>query len=286
MEKKNILDEIRQVKDELPRQQRQLCEFILSRPIEASTLTINEMSKAAGVGITTIIRMVQALGMEKYNQLKTRLRREVLEQRATSMVYWNANQTSAEANLLSAIDTCASALSTMKQPDFLYSITTGASLIYQARCVYVLGLRMSVGTSTLFESTLRNYGFNTRLLSREADYVIDRICEMGEEDVLVSFASSPVARTTADAIRLCKSMGRKQLVITGVLTSELADMATVLIDTGYSIRPATIPATMLAAELLTLELSRMLEEDGRQEQKTHIQKVETLSAENGIPLWE
>lgn len=285
MEKTNILDEIRQVKDDLPRQQRQLCEFILSRPIEASTLTINEMSKAAGVGITTIIRMVQALGMEKYNQLKVRLRREVLEQRATSMVYWNTSQDGAQANLLSAVDTCSAALSTMKQPDFLYSITTGATLIYKAKRIYVLGLRMSTGTSTLFELTLRNYGFDTCLLSREADYVIDRICEMGEEDVLVSFANSPVAKTTADAIKLCRHLGRKQLVITGRLTSDLADLADVVINTGYPNRPATIPATMLAAELLMLELSRMLEEDGRQEQKQHIQKVETLSAENEITLW-
>lgn len=286
MEKKNILEEIRQIKDDLPRQQRQLCEFILSKPIEASTLTINEMSKAAGVGITTIIRMVQALGMEKYNQLKARLRSEVLEQRTTSMVYWNTNQTGAEVNLLSAIDTCTAALSTMKRPDFLYSVTAGAELICGARRVYVLGLRMSAGTATLFESTLRNYGFDTFLLGKEADYVVDRVCEMAEDDILVSFVSSPAAKTTAEAMRLCKSLGRRQMVITGALAPELADLADIVINTGYPNRPATIPATLLAAELLALELSRLLEENGRQAQKAHIQKIETLSAANGIVLWE
>lgn len=37
MEQKNILDEMKEKKSMLPRQQQQLCDYILSKPIEAST---------------------------------------------------------------------------------------------------------------------------------------------------------------------------------------------------------------------------------------------------------
>ena len=261
----------------------------MSKPIEASTLTINELAKRAGVGTTTVIRMIEALGMEKYNQFKTRLREGMFAQHTTSyMVYWD-NENSAmnpEDNLLSAIGSCMEVIESLKRPDFIRQVSEGAHMIIEAKRVYVLGLRMSVGTSMLLEHTLRNYSFETQLLSREADYVIDRICEMDEEDILVCLASSPMAKTTADAIRLCSKLGRKVLVITGRLDSDLADLATGVIDIRMSRRPATIPAITVALELLSMELARLLDERGESERKRHIDKVEKISADNDIAIWE
>lgn len=284
-----IFDEIKQVKDHLPRQQRLLCEYILSNPVEASTLTINEMSKRANVGITTILRMVKSLGFDRYNQLKAALRNTVFEQKATSyLVYRDAviSGGQPENDLLSIIDFCAEELATLKRPDFLQQVKLSAELIVRAKRVYLLGLRMSVSTSTLMAHTLRNYGVDVRLLSGEADFVIDRTCELQEDDLLICFANSPVAKTTADAMRVCHGLGRQLLVITGGLKPELAQLATLVVDTRIPRRPSTIMATVLTMELISMELSQQLDRLGLSDHKTQTERVESIAEKNHIALLE
>lgn len=73
------------------------------------------------------------------------------------MVYWD-NENSAvnpEENLLAAIGSCMEVIESLKRPDFIRQICEGANMILNAKRVYVLGLRMSVGTSVLLENTLR-----------------------------------------------------------------------------------------------------------------------------------
>lgn len=289
MEKVSVLHKIRQVKDRLPRQQKLLCEYILSKPVEASTLTISELAKNAGVGVTTVIRMIKKIDLDTYNQLKAQIRNAVFEQDSNSyLVYWDgsADQADSENNLLSMIDFCSEEMRSLKRPDLICQISNGAKLILEAKRVYVLGLRMSVGTSAIMEHTLRNYGIDTYLLSREADCVIDRVFSMGEDDLLICLANSPVAKTTADAVRVCSRLGRRALIITGGLKAELASLATVVIDTNIPRRPTTIPATMLVVELISMEIARFLEENGQTSPKDYLKKVDRLAVENHIELME
>ena len=289
MSDQNILNQIRAVKETLPRRQRNLCEFILSNPVESSVLTINELSRVSGVGTTTIIRTVKALGMERYNELKYALRNSIFDRSESSyLVYWNdsGNRESPEKILASAIDRCCSDLQSLRNREFLSAISIGAKMIADARRIYVLGSRMSIGTSTVMEHTLRYYGLDSLLLSSEADFVVDQITQMEDNDLLICFASSPVGRTTKEALEVSHSARHRTLVITGGLSSHLASLSDIVINTGVPNRPGTIPATMMTIELLSMETARLLESKGAQPPSRRISRIQQLCKDNNIKLLE
>ena len=65
-----IVDHIIEIKDSLPKKQKQLCNYIVLHSGEAGMMTVAELAQQAGVGTTTVMRLVQYLGYDSYNCLK------------------------------------------------------------------------------------------------------------------------------------------------------------------------------------------------------------------------
>ncbi|MEH7200243.1 MurR/RpiR family transcriptional regulator, partial [Priestia megaterium] len=65
----SIIAEIINIKDSLPKKQRQLCDYILKNYQSIGLITIKELAHNAKVGVSTIMRTVHALGYNHFNDL-------------------------------------------------------------------------------------------------------------------------------------------------------------------------------------------------------------------------
>ncbi|MED4137202.1 hypothetical protein P4652_02880, partial [Priestia megaterium] len=65
-----IINEIINIKDSLPKKQRQLCDYILKNYQSMGLITVKELSDNAKVGVSTIMRTVNALGYNHFNDLR------------------------------------------------------------------------------------------------------------------------------------------------------------------------------------------------------------------------
>ncbi|MBR4434944.1 MAG: MurR/RpiR family transcriptional regulator [Clostridia bacterium] len=68
-------DELFQNREALTAKQRSIVEFILSAPDEAAFLTLNELSRRAGVSEVSVLRLCKALGLNSFVELKHILRK-------------------------------------------------------------------------------------------------------------------------------------------------------------------------------------------------------------------
>ena len=72
------------MKDRLPKRQRQLCDYILKNYQSIGLITIKELASNAKVGISTVMRTINALGYENFNDL----RKEIYDESFPSESVW------------------------------------------------------------------------------------------------------------------------------------------------------------------------------------------------------
>src|SRR5690625_8005647 len=66
----NILERLISIQSSLPRKQEQLSAYILENHHSIGIMTIKELAENAGVGTTTVMRLIKALGYDSFVELK------------------------------------------------------------------------------------------------------------------------------------------------------------------------------------------------------------------------
>ena len=78
------INKIVDIKDSLPKRQRQLCDYILKNYQSIGLITVKELADNAEVGISTVMRTINALGYENFNDL----RKDVYDESISSDSEW------------------------------------------------------------------------------------------------------------------------------------------------------------------------------------------------------
>src|SRR5690625_4012013 len=86
-ERKPILKNIIRVKEDLPKQQKKLCDYILENYQTIGLPSIAELAVQARVGTTTVMRVMRALGYQSYNEMKKDLHK--LSIHSTHNTWWH-----------------------------------------------------------------------------------------------------------------------------------------------------------------------------------------------------
>ena len=61
-----VLEQIIKIKDAVPKKQRILCNYLALNYEKIGVMTVAELAENAGVGSTTVMRLVQLLGFDSY----------------------------------------------------------------------------------------------------------------------------------------------------------------------------------------------------------------------------
>ena len=73
-----VLEQIIKIKDAVPKKQRILCNYLALNYEKIGVMTVAELAENAGVGSTTVMRLVQLLGFDSYTTFKKALAQESL----------------------------------------------------------------------------------------------------------------------------------------------------------------------------------------------------------------
>lgn len=78
-----VLEQIIKIKDAVPKKQRILCNYLALNYEKIGVMTVAELAEKAGVGSTTVMRLVQLLGFDSYTTFKKALAQESLLKNTT-----------------------------------------------------------------------------------------------------------------------------------------------------------------------------------------------------------
>lgn len=280
----NLVAHIQSIQSSLPKQQRLLCDYICNHLFEASMLTIAELADKVGVGTATVTRMVYSLGYSSYSQLKLDLREQAVSHAKSSYhAYWDMHQEQAvEFGVAHELDACGEMLQNMNTPLYTAQIEAAAGTILSARRIYILGLRTSLVSAQCLEYRLAAEGLDVRSLSRESEFLFDRLMDLQPDDLLIAFASKPATKKTVDAVKICSKQGIATLLITTGPFEELEPYTTHMINTNTFDALLAVVPPVVTVELLSCEVSRR----NGVKSKDRYQQMEKLLQDNHITVWE
>ncbi len=286
--KKNILDEIRQIKDVLPKKQQKLCSWLLMNYEQVGIMTVAELAQAADVGTTTVMRMVQTLGRKSFGELKKDFLDSALARSSNS--YKDLKQSikdpalkEAGASLENITNDGISVLENLCTPANIRQFDAAVNLLMKAERIFTLGLRSSRTVSLYFEYSLSSFCPKVMQLSHSPEFLFDRIAlQIRPQDVLLAFSAWPCTIQTIEAARYCHEQGVPVILVTNTSLNPIAKFADAIIDTNAVNHPAGSLGLLAVAEALVSEIGRRSAPESIQ----NIEKIETVLNERKLVLSE
>ena len=209
-----------------------VAKLILDRPNSVATNSMRTLAKEAGVTPSTVIRLANQLGFERYEHF-----RRVFQDAITSMDFdKQANQMQQESVLSGGsgvIEGLSKAVQTNVDKFYqhleLDSISKAADLILNSSSTHLLG----AGTSHSMASYLHYVGCmvvpQLKLLKINGNSQIESLIPISSSDVILVISCQPYARQIVAATEYALSKGAKFIYLTDSRAAPLASEADCLI---------------------------------------------------------
>lgn len=283
-----VLEQIIKIKDAVPKKQRILCNYLALNYEKIGVMTVAELAENAGVGSTTVMRLVQLLGFDSYTTFKKALAQESLLKNTTPyrslrQEFSRTSETASRDTFHMAIADGIQVLENLCTPSNISQFEAAIQLMLESDQLYILGMRSSKALALYFEYVAERFYPHIRQLSREEEFVYDRIAiNTTSKDVLLVYSVWPCTKKTIRVAELVYNLGIPMILITNTSLNPLVKIADVVIDTNSVNHPSGDTALMLVTEALMSELGRRT----APESTKNIEKIEQALNDNGLILWE
>ena len=283
-----VLEQIIKIKDAVPKKQRILCNYLALNYEKIGGTTGAERAENAGVGSTTVMRLVQLLGFDSYTTFKKALAQESLLKNTTPyrslrQEFSRTSETASRDTFHMAIADGIQVLENLCTPSNISQFEAAIQLMLESDQLYILGMRSSKALALYFEYVAERFYPHIRQLSREEEFVYDRIAiNTTPKDVLLVYSVWPCTKKTIRVAELAHNLGIPMILITNTSLNPLVKIADVVIDTNSVNHPSGDTALMLVTEALMSELGRRT----APESTKNIEKIEQALNDNGLILWE
>lgn len=279
----SVLDKLIAIQSSLPNKQEKLCSYILENYQEIGLLTVKELADRAGVGTTTVMRLVNALGYESFFELKKEVHHIQIEQSDK----WLNVQKSFGSNGSSAYDTISAVaeesielIDKSINAQLVENFEIAMDLLEKAPRINLLGFRSYRGLAIYMETLLTEFHPNVQQLSYDSEAMIDKILQCEPDEVLIIFAFSNYLQRTIDAAMVARERGIKIILITDQLSCPVAMYANVILRLDLNGRYFTVIPIITLIEAIVVEL-------GKRKSDTSVTKIKNLFSvlkEKGIIL--
>lgn len=211
-------------RDGLSTSQKAIAAYLCENPWEGLSQTAAEIGAAVGVSASTVVRFAQSIGfngladLQKLlaNDVKRMLRsRESIERVkfVSEQLGLGQAQTSYEV-FLSVAKSEIENIERMKELVLPNQFDSVVRQLVEARHLYILGLRGSLGLAVHFTVGMSYVRPNVYRLDNSGDDLPDKLVSLGVNDCLLAFSYSPYTSTTVEAVKVCRSVGIPVIVIT------------------------------------------------------------------------
>jgi len=285
IQSQSIITEIINIKESLPKKQRQLCDYILKNYQSIGLITIKELSHNAKVGVSTIMRTVNALGYDHFNDLRKDLYDESVPTNSkwTLQKSFSAIPTEGEnvPTLVQVSKESINLLDKSLDSTLLENFETTIDLILHASHVNVLGSRPYKAMALYFEQLLGEFYSKIRQLSHDTEVLCDRILQFEEDEVLLVFAFEPYTNRIIEAVTLAHELGIKVILISDHISCPIIQYASVTLKVEVSEEKFSVVPIIVLIEALVIELGKRSSEESikklKKLEKTLIEKNVTFS---------
>lgn len=284
----NILDEIANIKDVLPKKQQKLCHYLVMNYEQVGVMTVAELARAAEVGTTTVMRLVQTLGCPSFGAFKKDLLNSALMHITTS--YRGLKQSFKDPSLKEASDSLNAVVSdgicmleNLGTPANREQFEHIVQMLLEARRICPLGLRSSRPLALYFEYALNIFYPRVMQLAHDLDYVYDRVSlYLDPSDVLLVISVWPCTKKTIDVARMCHDQGIPIALITNTSLNPIAKFADAMIDTNSVNHVSGDTVIFAVIEALVSELGRRTAPQSTE----NIERIEHVLTNHNVVLKE
>ncbi|OLS40074.1 MurR/RpiR family transcriptional regulator [Bacillus sp. MRMR6] len=260
----SIIDKLVEKSAQLPKKQQILCNDIIENYREVHVLTIAELARRNQVGTTTVIRLVQSVGYNSFQDFKKSLQEYAL---ASSVDKWSylknafSEGVADDHALPNSFQELSKALNGTVNEENILNITKAVSMLIEAKKIHVLGVRVSKVAALYFDLVLTSFSTKVHQLSYDNEFVFDRILQFEKGDIMVVFASSIMTKRTIEAVKLCHELGHRIVLITDLSPCPASSYADAVLKAVPSKNRFSIIPILAIAEAIIIELGRQTSEE-------------------------
>lgn len=250
-----LLRKIQQSVQELPQAQKNVADYVLLHYKDIPFMTVTTLAKAIGVSDTTIIKFCIQQGFDGFSNFKKTISEHVKSEMTT---YGNLEKRlgdMADHNTLDQVLACSmnNLEGTLNNPINRENFEKFLDLLDGARRIYICGLRTSNMQAEYLASCLQTMNCPVTVLTGNGCFV-DQICQVGKDDLLITFAFSRYSTNTIRAMEYLKRRGIVCAAITDNTASPaygLADLAFVCESKSYSYQGSYVACSALIDAVIT-----------------------------------
>ena len=215
----------------LPPQLRKAATYLLDNPGEVATQSMRTIASQSGVPLANFARLAQAVGFDKYNDLRDVYRKSVqlagaegYPERAAQLqasgkasgddVVWSSFRDAAQTNINNVYKRIDAKL-----------VGAIADRLMKARRIYLAGMQASYPFTAYLDYVGGMVLPSMKLLGRNGGVIADDVTALGAEDAMLCLAIRPCARATVQLAELAAKRGTFVVAITDSRASPLVPFA-------------------------------------------------------------
>ncbi len=232
-----LIDRIKSTFSSLRPSEQKVANYVLEHWEQCSQMTISELSEKANVSQPTIIRFVQALGIDGYRNFKYCLLREHTANNHEKNYFnhmadfdlkpWEALEQLPLKETVFTRRLLEEALKSISLQELKKAVTS----IANARTIDIYGVENSFTPANDLLTKLTYLGLNCKM---HTDTYLQQIsaAHLSESDVAIAISHSGRSIDTVKAVKQAKKAGAKTIVITSAKSSIITKYADVCLCTG------------------------------------------------------
>jgi DNA-binding MurR/RpiR family transcriptional regulator len=233
----DVMRQIRARYDEMSKSQQRVAEFLLTRPVEAVSLTAARIADILEVSHSTVVRAAQFIGFDGFPELQAALQTQVytrfnaatiIEMGTRHLVNELADDQTASTtaaiidrvmhNDIRSIETVLSSLS-MKE------VESALEWLTDAPHVFILGLRSSAPMALNFGLGLRQLRPGCTIMQPTMGDLVDQAAHIAPGDVLFTLCFGRYMRDTLHMMDHARAVGARVITATDTMVSPAAKRA-------------------------------------------------------------
>ncbi|MFP3125815.1 MurR/RpiR family transcriptional regulator [Ectobacillus funiculus] len=268
-----IINKILDIKDSLPKKQRQLCDYILKNYQSIGLVTIKGLASNANIGISTVMRTIDSLGYENFNDL----RKDIYEESFPSDSGWALKNSITEIQqeggraptLVQVWQESVHLLNKSLDSNLIENFEIAIDFIEKSSYINVLGSRPYKATALYLEQLLGEFYSKIGQLSHDTEVIYDRILQFEKDEILVVFAFEPYTNRIIEAVKLAYELGNKIILITDFISCPIISYASVTLKVEVSKEQFSVIPIIALIDALVIEI-------GKRSSKESIKKLKRL----------
>lgn len=196
--------------------QKKIASYILSSYDKAAFMTASRLGKTVEVSESTVVRFAVELGYEGYPQMQKTLQ-ELVRNRLTSVqrIEVMNDQLENQDVVTSVLQRDANAIRMTSEALDRRQMAGAVEALFQARNIYIVGVRSSAALATYLNFYFRNIFENVRLISSTAtSEMLEQLLRVGRGDVVIGISLPRYSSRTVKLLQYAHDSGATVITIT------------------------------------------------------------------------